>query len=212
MNAREYFKLVEKNENLQAELISKLSDRFSLIMRCSFLESELIAMDYANTYCYDAKICASHDFCDANMLMLEAMNDLLASKMVTPADEPLDALSNDNEAHEVFTEIWNNAWAISKGLGFSKLWSIKTMVPADNFKLLAQSISKAPKSGRIDPAAYPTGNVDHDLSHIADMLTKDPLKAHEVVAVIRAADEDYDDVSEKLIEAFPDQQTMRPLC
>lgn len=50
---------------------------------------------------YSGGLCASHEFCDANMLMLEAFQNL--------GFEP----NFDNDQH---VALWNDAWAVARRL------------------------------------------------------------------------------------------------
>ncbi len=52
--------------------------------------------------------CATHDFCDANMLMSEAFTAVLGRDM--------DAGSEDDAA------LWNEAWDLAVEHGFNKEW------------------------------------------------------------------------------------------
>lgn len=52
----------------------------------------------------ESNVCHTHDFCDANMLMLEAWQEMFG-----------DAPDLDNDDH---LAAWNDAWAIAKAAGF----------------------------------------------------------------------------------------------
>lgn len=56
-------------------------------------------------------VCATHDFCDANMAMLEAW------QKVTGVEDEL------WEMDDAQTERWNEAWGLAKANGFSEEWT-----------------------------------------------------------------------------------------
>lgn len=51
--------------------------------------------------------CASHDFCDANMAMVEAFEEF---GLATPGDE---GCEDGTPAHEAACDLWNRAWGIA---------------------------------------------------------------------------------------------------
>lgn len=57
----------------------------------------------------DGKGCASHDFCDANMVMLAAL-ELLAPEL----EDQLDVILNRDD----LLALWEEAWAIAKASAF----------------------------------------------------------------------------------------------
>jgi hypothetical protein len=60
----------------------------------------------------DDGICATHDFCDANMLMLAAFKETFGRE---PAFLTADDTSPGSRAD---TRLWNDAWAIAKAAEF----------------------------------------------------------------------------------------------
>lgn len=56
---------------------------------------------------YPESVCATHDFCDANMAMFEALTDLGHE------------VFNDEGLSEDVTDLWNAAWTRAKEKGFS---------------------------------------------------------------------------------------------
>ena len=54
--------------------------------------------------------CATHNFCDANMAMMEAFEGF-----------GIDPLPEDDAEREAMTDLWNRAWNIAKEQGFSKI-------------------------------------------------------------------------------------------
>lgn len=65
-------------------------------------------------HAYD-RACASHDFCDANMVMLDAVQAL------APEVDVDDILQGDE-----WNSLWNEAWDIAKASGFSDFLSSST--------------------------------------------------------------------------------------
>lgn len=87
-----------------SEMVDRLASRFSAIVRRD-LADVLGEVNARNAQRNDST-CATHDFCDANMLMDEAFTELFGHSM---ADE-----LNDR----VFAVV-NAAWAKAKASGFS---------------------------------------------------------------------------------------------
>jgi hypothetical protein len=86
------------------EQITAIAEAFAEIMRQWLTPAEFEEMRRRNV-AYDDMICASHDFCDANMAMAAAMQGVLAR-------EP-DPGSGDDAA------LWNEAWTLAKRLYFT---------------------------------------------------------------------------------------------
>ncbi len=69
---------------------------------CMYLTDEqLREVQRRNLHETDSNVCHSHDFCDANEAMLEAMADLEIS------------MDMENAAH---VQLWNEGWRIARGL------------------------------------------------------------------------------------------------
>jgi hypothetical protein len=65
-------------------------------------------VDLNKTEPADSNVCHSHDFCDANMCMLEAFQNVFGR-------EPGILTGEDDETD---TRLWNDAWAIAKAADF----------------------------------------------------------------------------------------------
>lgn len=89
-------------------LINKLSFYFSRIVR-EELKDELPEIIRLNAEEYrDRECCATHDFCDANMLMDEAFRQAMGKDLNAP---PMEYFFED-------LQIWNAAWSQAKRNNF----------------------------------------------------------------------------------------------
>jgi hypothetical protein len=82
----------------------KVAVEFSKLVREELADVLLvvIAVNRANP----PSVCATHDFCDANMLMQQAFINALGV-------DPVDYLTE-----EWYVEVWNEAWNIAKAAEF----------------------------------------------------------------------------------------------
>lgn len=86
----------------------KLAKEFVTILRGWLTPAEFRLMRLRNRNETNPNVCHSHDFCDANMAMLEALTNLNCAAEFDPADESHCA-------------VWNEAWDLAKPqLGFVK--------------------------------------------------------------------------------------------
>jgi len=88
----------------------ELAKSFSVVLSQWLADSEISRINAANaTSGYDALVCASHDYCDANMAMLEAVSNATGI--------PVDDIEVDiSDAR--FCELLSEAWAIAKRADF----------------------------------------------------------------------------------------------
>ena len=87
-----------------------LARYFSIVLRQWLTDSEISQINAANAASgYDASTCASHDNCDANMAMLEAVSNAIS----IPVDDIDIDVSNSQ-----FCEMVNAAWSIAKQVDF----------------------------------------------------------------------------------------------
>jgi len=84
--------------------VTAIAEAFAEVMRQWLSREEFAEMKRRNAQNHPL-ICASHDFCDANMAMWEAF------KGVRSRD-----IDGDSEAD---TALWNDAWALAKRLYFT---------------------------------------------------------------------------------------------
>jgi len=88
---------------------NELARSFSVVLRQWLSDTEISRINAANAASgYDASSCASHDYCDANMAMLEAVS--------SSTGIPIDSV---DVVDARFCELSNEAWAIAKRAGFN---------------------------------------------------------------------------------------------
>lgn len=88
----------------------EFADRFKVVLRRQLSPAELKAIDETNRQRADAT-CATHDYCDANMAMLEAVVELTG----LPEDEATDRLVRG----DLLIDAVNEGWTLAKAEGFS---------------------------------------------------------------------------------------------
>lgn len=85
---------------------AELAKSFSVVLRQWLTDSDISRINAANAANgYDPSVCASHDYCDANMAMLEAVSNATG---VGVDDIEVDI----SDAR--FCELFSEAWAIAK--------------------------------------------------------------------------------------------------
>lgn len=85
----------------------QLADEFARCCNLWFSPTELAEIRRRNaTPDYAGAVCATHDFCDANMIMLEAFEAVVGRPMHMDGGE-----SPEEQADH---HLWNEAWAIAK--------------------------------------------------------------------------------------------------
>lgn len=85
---------------LNDDNITKLSYRFSAILRETLSDREMADVITRNREYVDPMVCASHDFCDANEVMAEAWVDCFGASIDLQSDD--------------MRSMWNAAWEMSK--------------------------------------------------------------------------------------------------
>lgn len=91
--------------NHQTTIISDLAHAFSDVLKEWLSQDQLRTVIHLNTSgVYSELVCASHDFCDANMAMLEAFIRVLGREPMINDDADLG--------------LWNSAWAMAKAASF----------------------------------------------------------------------------------------------
>ncbi len=86
-------------------LVGQIADGFRSVLRSWLTESQLVEIDRRNREEKNDDICHTHDFCDSNMAMLEAVERSIGRDMNIGEDE-------DNA-------LFNDAWTLAKADGFS---------------------------------------------------------------------------------------------
>ncbi len=102
--------LIDANSRLDHEAsVKKLAKMFSWELRCALTEEEMAEVIEANREPENVGTCASHDVCDANMVMIEAWTKFFGVD---------DINFNDNEQ----CRLWNEAWDLAKADEFAVKW------------------------------------------------------------------------------------------
>jgi hypothetical protein len=90
----------------------ELARAFGEEVQAAFTPTEFRAMVDMNKSSHaDRGICATHDFCDANMLMLDAFKK-------TFGREPWFLTDADSDKGQTDMRLWGDAWAITKAADF----------------------------------------------------------------------------------------------
>lgn len=86
-------------------LVSLLAGEFAGVLREWLTDEEWAKMRAENAE-LEPRLCASHDYCDANMAMLAAF-EIVGEK--APVE-----LENGTSEHEKARELWNDAWELAR--------------------------------------------------------------------------------------------------
>ena len=88
--------------------VDKIAARFAEVLRSWLNEREFKEMVRKNTTpAYGYPICASHDYCDANMAMMEAFESVVGHNIIP---------HGDGEITEENMKIWADAWDRARDL------------------------------------------------------------------------------------------------
>jgi len=90
---------------MNASTVSRLAAAFAGKLRDAFTDKEWEEMRSRNAAPVFAGSCASHDFCDANMVMAASFLELLGRDLTWQNDDG----SHSPESEADFT-LWNSAW------------------------------------------------------------------------------------------------------
>ena len=93
-----------------------LAQSFASTLRRWLAPEQMRAVVARNTLASYSTACASHDFCDANMAMLEAFGAAFTREPLFLAAPSSDDASN--AASEADTQLWNAAWNLARAAGF----------------------------------------------------------------------------------------------
>lgn len=83
------------------------ANTFSLVLRQWLTKEQMIEVVKRNRETDNEALCASHDFCDANMAMLEAFTAANGHEPSAESDED--------------TRLWNEAWEMAKAANFTQI-------------------------------------------------------------------------------------------
>lgn len=90
--------------NVSIQTTEQLAAKFSEVLRRWLKPKQLEKINRLNRHETNKSICHSHDFCDANQAMLDAMEAL--------------GMSDFNPSDESLMELINAAWDMAKAAGF----------------------------------------------------------------------------------------------
>lgn len=97
-------------KDVPAPTLHELARSFCSTLRDWLTAEQLEIVNENNHRIGDRGICATHEFCDANMAMQEAFR---YHGILTPVE--VDEGSID---HDVLVDLWNSAWSIARDAGF----------------------------------------------------------------------------------------------
>lgn len=89
----------------RAILVGKIADQFRAVLRSWLSEAECLEVDARNRKEKNENICHTHDFCDSNEAMLQALETITGREM---------NIGNDDD-----NALFNDAWSLAKDDGFS---------------------------------------------------------------------------------------------
>ncbi|MBG6083031.1 hypothetical protein [Rubrivivax gelatinosus] len=93
----------------------ELAAQFAVLLRLTLTDEEFAEVLLRNRAQTDPQVCASHDFCDANMVMFEAFRRVYGRDPALSSD---DGDSAEAELSNWDTEDWNAAWELARGMEF----------------------------------------------------------------------------------------------
>ena len=98
-------------QTLPTPTARQIADQFKTVIRSWLTSDQLIEVDRRNGVRADAT-CATHDFCDANMALLEALAHFGMTE-----DEACDRLTQEVKGDDLLTNT-NDGWTLAKVEGF----------------------------------------------------------------------------------------------
>lgn len=113
-----------------------LAAAFSARLRAQLTEDQMETVNRTNALPENACACASHDFCDANMVMLEAWQEV-HGRDPDPA--------SDDDAYE-----WNRAWDAARAGGFRPFDPAKVEITRKRFSTTQGEVLVAYAGRRIE--------------------------------------------------------------
>lgn len=90
--------------------VTRVAHFFHSLIADALSDDERKEVDRLNREVYEASVCATHDFCDANMIMDEAFRLCGIAEM-----DPEDFDQN---------RLWADAWDLAKREGFASDWTL----------------------------------------------------------------------------------------
>lgn len=234
-NHATYLMTAKDDQRVRKELVSRIADKFREALAVRLTESQLIGVDYANTYgpvFVRHAPCATHDYCDASPVFWSAMGSALSERTGgNGRHHPLHEagrdlydiiVTQDNELGRVGAEVWNDAWNAAALKGFSSLWAVKEGIPAEaTFKVLAEIAMTHPPRVAHDDPRYPGFPMITDfeaeihaaalefLAHATPLSVGDALEAATIVYQL-ADNDDADGIVEYFSSFAPAPAPAQP--
>ena len=97
-------------------MIEKLAREFSRLLRRDLSDHEMSIVVTKNNGDSDTSCCHSHDFCDANMVMAEAFENVVG-RLPTMTGE-VERNPGLEKQHQQDFDLWNAAWSMAKANHF----------------------------------------------------------------------------------------------
>lgn len=138
------------SDAVEAAGAQALAQRFALLLRDLLGTPILREIDTRNRMA-PAGTCASHDFCDANMVMELAFIEIFGQQ----------SLSEDEATSNANTRRWNSAWRIAVETGFVKLLSAAPAHPEHADLKHAHPAGAVPQRWRIVVSPSEGETFDH---------------------------------------------------
>lgn len=169
-NYASYLLAAASDQGVRKQLVSRIASEFRLSLAAALTESQLIAIDYANTYGVlftKNASCASHDYRDSAADFWNAMTKALSEgtggqgshrhPMHESGRDLFDIIvTQDNELGRAGAQVWNEAWTAAATQGFSALWAVKHRVLAEaTFQTLAEIVMTLPERVAPDDQRFP---------------------------------------------------------
>lgn len=169
-NFASYLLTAASDEGVRKQLVSRTASEFRRSLAAALTESQLIAIDYANTYgvLFTEKVsCASHDYRDTTADFWSAMTKALSEGTGGQVNHrhPMHEsgrdlfeiiVAQDNELGRAGAQVWNEAWNEAATKGFSALWAVKHRVLAEaTFQTLAEIVMTLPERVVPDDQRFP---------------------------------------------------------
>ncbi|MCV9964734.1 hypothetical protein OIU34_22850 [Pararhizobium sp. BT-229] len=158
-NFASYLLAAADDPGVRKKLVSRIASEFRRSLASILTESQLIGIDYANTYgvLFTGKTsCASHDYHDTTPVFWNAMTNALSERtggqgnrahpMHESGRDLYDIIATqDNELGRAGAAVWNEAWNAAAAQGYSALWAVKERVLAEaTFQTLAEIVMTPP--------------------------------------------------------------------
>jgi hypothetical protein len=132
----------------KAQMTAKAAGFFGEIVRNSIGESEMLGVDYVNTFSHEMVGCASNHYMEPNQAMLEGFNRaLIASAGLSDTFRAIDIVDCSARAMATMRGIFDDAWTMKSNSGFSRLWQDQDEIGDKALKVAATVLLTVPRFG-----------------------------------------------------------------